>query len=86
MKGRITGLTVIIVLLFGLVLGQACVHPGAPRERAEHRRRAIPTELRDAASYPRGEILSSNGIVLAQVHPDGRRDVPVAAGVPARAG
>jgi penicillin-binding protein A len=65
MKSRITGLTIIIVLLFGLILGQAWfvqVH------RAEQLNRSPtnPQVAKDARLNPRGEILSTNGAVLAQ--------------------
>jgi penicillin-binding protein A len=65
MKSRITGLTVIIVLLFGLILGQAWfvqVH----RAEELNRSTANPAVALAARLYPRGEILSSNGSVLAQ--------------------
>jgi penicillin-binding protein A len=65
MKTRITGLTIVIVLLFGLILGQAWfvqVH------RAEQLNRSPTNPLVAKAGRlnPRGEILSTNGAVLAQ--------------------
>lgn len=65
MKSRITGLTIIIVLMFGLVLGQAWfvqVH------RAEELNRSAknPLVLDAGKLYPRGEILSTDGAVLAK--------------------
>ena len=65
MKGRITGLTLIIVLLFGLILGQAWfvqVH----RAAALNRSISNPLVAEAGRLSPRGEILSTNGAVLAQ--------------------
>jgi len=65
MKGRITALSVIIVLMFGLVLGQAWfiqVH----RASALNSSPLNPTVSEASRLYPRGEILSSSGIVLAR--------------------
>jgi penicillin-binding protein A len=65
MKSRITGLTIIIVLLFGLILGQAWfvqVH----RAAALNRSTSNPLVVQSSHLYPRGEILSTNGLVLAK--------------------
>ena len=68
MKGRVTALTVIILLAFGLILGQAVlvqVHRAAALN-------ADPNNPRNTAAgtyFPRGEILSSNGTVLARSIP-----------------
>jgi peptidoglycan glycosyltransferase len=65
MKGRITALSVILVLMFGLVLGQAWfvqVH----RASALNSSPRNPTVFEASRLYPRGEILSSNGTVLAR--------------------
>src|ERR1039458_4175107 len=65
MRGRVTALSVIIVLLFGLVLGQAVliqVHRAAALDAAK----GNPRNFVNTADYSRGEILSSNGLVLAR--------------------
>lgn len=65
MKSRITGLTIIIVLLFALILGQAWfvqVHRAAALNRSQ----ANPLVQQAGRLSPRGEILSTNGTVLAQ--------------------
>ncbi|HEV3212274.1 MAG TPA: penicillin-binding transpeptidase domain-containing protein [Acidimicrobiales bacterium] len=75
MKGRITALSVIIVLLFGLVLGQAWfiqVH----RASALNHSTRNPTNLLAGRLYPRGEILSVNGTVLARSIPTGDASSP----------
>jgi peptidoglycan glycosyltransferase len=75
MRGRITGLSVILVLLFALVLGQAWFvqfhraagldnDPGNPRVALA------------ARIYARGEILSSSGIPLAKSIPTNDPDYP----------
>jgi len=70
MKGRITGLTVILVVLFGLVLVQAWfiqVH----RANALNRSPQNPAIVELSRLNPRGEILSANGAVLARSIPTG---------------
>jgi len=68
MKGRITGLTAIVLVLFALVLGQAVliqIHRAAALN-------ANPLNPRNTSAgrlYPRGEILSSSGLVLARSVP-----------------
>ena len=65
MRGRVTALSVIIVLLVGLVLGQAVliqVHRAAALDAAK----GNPRNFVNTADYSRGEILSSNGLVLAR--------------------
>jgi len=75
---------VIIVLLFGLVLGQAWfiqVHRANALNRSPHN----PTNLEASRLFPRGQILSSNGLVLARSIPTGdafspwRRSYPMGA-------
>jgi penicillin-binding protein A len=68
MKGRITALSVIIVLLFGLVLGQAWfiqVH----RASALNDSPKNPTNYLASRLYARGEVLASDGTVLARSIP-----------------
>ena len=65
MKSRITGLTIVIVLLFGVILAQAWfvqVH----RAAALNRDQANPLVVQAGRLSPRGEILSSTGTVLAK--------------------
>jgi peptidoglycan glycosyltransferase len=65
MKGRITGLTAIVLLLFGLILGQAVliqVH----RASALNANQLNPRVSGQGRLYPRGEILAANGMVLAR--------------------
>ena len=83
MKGRITGLTVIIVLLFGLILGQAMVRPGAPRERAQ-RLAGEPARHRGRPALPARRDPVVERRRARPVDPDPLVDVPVAAVVPVR--
>lgn len=75
MRGRITGLTVILLLLFALVLGQAVfvqVHEAAGLNASlQNPRVALAARL-----YARGEILSRNGLVLARSIPTKSADYP----------
>src|SRR5271169_7079801 len=75
MKARITGLTVLLVVLFGLVLGQAWfvqVHrANALNDAISNPKNALAGRL-----YRRGEILSSNGTVLARSIPTGNASFP----------
>jgi penicillin-binding protein A len=75
MKGRITGLSVIIVLLFGLVIGQAWfvqVHRASALDGSP----LNPMVTLAGRLNPRGEILSSNGTVLARSIATGNVDYP----------
>jgi peptidoglycan glycosyltransferase len=75
MKGRITGLTVLVVVLFGLVLGQAWfvqVH----RANALNDSPSNPKNKLAGQDQPRGEILSADGTVLARSIPTGSADYP----------
>jgi penicillin-binding protein A len=75
MRGRITGLAVILVLLFALVLGQSWfvqVHRAAGLDNSA----GNPRVALAARIYQRGEILSSTGIVLARSIPTGNSDYP----------
>jgi penicillin-binding protein A len=68
MKGRITGLTVIIVLLFGLILGQAWfvqVHRASALDNSPKNPRNVSAGI----AFPRGEILGAGGVVLARSIP-----------------
>lgn len=70
MKGRITGLTVIIVALFALVLGQAWfvqVHRASALNSSTNN----PVISSAAKLFPRGEILAADGTVLARSIPTG---------------
>jgi penicillin-binding protein A len=68
MRGRITGLTVIVLVLFGLVLGQA-VFIQIHRASALDSSPLNPRVTNPGRLYPRGDIYSSNGIVLARSVP-----------------
>ena len=68
MKGRITGLTAIVLLLFGLVLGQA-VFIQVHRASALNANQLNPRVSGEGRLFPRGEILASNGLVLARSIP-----------------
>lgn len=75
MKGRITGLSVIIVLLFGLILGQAVfiqVHRAAALNGAP----GNPRNFENVTQFQRGEILASNGLVLAKSIPSVNQSFP----------
>ncbi len=65
MRGRITGLGVVLLVLFGLVLGQAAFiqvrRASALDADANNPRVQLAGRL-----YPRGEILAANGTVLAR--------------------
>lgn len=65
MRGRITGLSVIMLVLFALILGQAVfvqVHRAAALDQdPANPRNALANQL-----YQRGEIVSSTGTVLAE--------------------
>jgi peptidoglycan glycosyltransferase len=65
MKGRITGLTVILLVLFGLILGQA-VFIQIHRADALNASALNPRISNTGRIHSRGEILSSNGLVLAR--------------------
>ena len=75
MRGRITGLTVIIVALFGVVLAQAWfvqVHRASALNSS-----ATNPRIADASRiYPRGEILGAGGVVLARSIPTGLLEYP----------
>jgi peptidoglycan glycosyltransferase len=65
MKGRITGLTAIVLLLFGLILGQAVfvqIHRAAALNANPLNPRISSVAIKD----PRGPILASSGLVLAR--------------------
>jgi peptidoglycan glycosyltransferase len=68
MKGRITGLTAIVLVLFGLILGQA-VFVQIHRAAALNANKNNPRVSSSSRLFPRGEILSSNGLVLARSIP-----------------
>jgi peptidoglycan glycosyltransferase len=74
-KGRITGLTLILVLLFGLILGQAWfvqVHRASALNGSPDNPKNVDLALYD----PRGEILSTDGTVLARSIPTGDANLP----------
>jgi peptidoglycan glycosyltransferase len=68
MKGRITGLTAIVLVLFGLILGQA-VFVQIHRAAALNANQYNPRVTSSTRLFQRGEILSSNGLVLARSIP-----------------
>jgi len=68
MRGRVTAMTVIILVLFGLVLGQA-VFIQVHRASALNADPANPRNYENSILYQRGAILSSNGTVLARSVP-----------------
>jgi peptidoglycan glycosyltransferase len=65
MKGRITGLTVIVLLLFALILGQA-IFVQIHRAAALDVNSLNPRVSAASRLYARGDIYASNGIVLAR--------------------
>ncbi|HUD69380.1 MAG TPA: penicillin-binding transpeptidase domain-containing protein [Acidimicrobiales bacterium] len=65
MRGRITGLTAIVLLLFGLILGQA-VFVQIHRAAALNANPLNPRVSSVAVKDPRGPILASNGVALAR--------------------
>lgn len=68
MRIRITALTVILLLLFGVILAQAVfvqVHRAGALDSSPGNPRVLANEW----MHPRGEILSSNGTVLARSIP-----------------
>ncbi|HTX62969.1 MAG TPA: penicillin-binding transpeptidase domain-containing protein, partial [Acidimicrobiales bacterium] len=65
MRGRITGLAVILLALFGLVIGQA-VFLQVRRAAALDANALNPRVYYAGLDYPRGEILASNLTVLAR--------------------
>ena len=75
MKGRITGLTVIVLVLFGLVLGQS-VFVQIHRASALDASGLNPRVANTTNLYPRGIIYSSNGLVLARSIPTRSRTNP----------
>lgn len=75
MKRRITGLSVVMLLLFGLIIGQA-IFLQVHRASALDQERINPRIQADYTNFPRGEILSSNGTVLARSIPTGVTDTP----------
>jgi peptidoglycan glycosyltransferase len=70
MKRRITGLSVVMLLLFGLIIGQS-VFLQVLRASALDQSSINPRIRADYTDYARGEILSSNGTVLARSIPTG---------------
>ena len=72
MRGRVTAMTFIILVLFGLILGQA-VFIQVHRASALNADPANPRNAANAIIYQRGEILSSNGTVLAKSVPAGAK-------------
>jgi peptidoglycan glycosyltransferase len=75
MKRRITGLSVVMLLLFGLIVGQS-VFLEVHRASALNQDQINPRIQADYTNYPRGEILSSDGTVLARSIPTGVTGAP----------
>jgi len=65
MRGRITGLTIIVLLLFGLILGQA-VFVQIHRATALDDNALNPRVTSASRLHARGDIYASNGVVLAR--------------------